>query len=77
MTYRLKGRTPTRPSKHLRLGEEGGRSESDPILNMERYLADKGLFHEGLKAGIVAAFTKDLDAAIGKARKAPLPGRLR
>ncbi len=77
MTYRLKGRTPTRPSKHLRLGEEGGRSESDPILNMERYLADKGLVHEGLKAGIVAAFTKDLDAAIGKARKAPLRGRLR
>lgn len=77
MTYRLNGRMPTRPSSRLHPAEEGGRSESDPILNMERYLADKGLFGEGLRAGISAAFTKDLDAAMGKARKAPLHGRRR
>ncbi len=77
MTYRLNGRTPTRPNRRLHPAEVDGRSESDPILNMERYLADKGLFRELLKAGIVAVFTKDLDAAMGKARKKPLPGRLR
>ena len=77
MTYRLNESSSTRQGMHPYRRTEGGRSESDPLLNMERYLADKGLFGEGLKAGIRAAFTKDLEAAIGKAGKASLRGRLR
>jgi TPP-dependent pyruvate/acetoin dehydrogenase alpha subunit len=49
---------------------------SDPILNMERYLAGKGLFSKALKARIAGAFTKELDAAIKAARKSPPPRSL-
>jgi TPP-dependent pyruvate/acetoin dehydrogenase alpha subunit len=43
---------------------------ADPILNMENYLAQKGLFRADLKSGIAAAFNIELDRAI----RAAFPG---
>ena len=37
---------------------------SDPIAAMERYLTGKGLFSEGWKKEIIAAFQHELDAAV-------------
>jgi len=37
---------------------------ADPILNMENYLAQKGLFSADLKSRIAAAFTIELHRAI-------------
>ncbi len=37
---------------------------SDPIAAMERYLTGKGLFSEGWKKEIIAAFQQELDAAV-------------
>ena len=48
----------------------------DPILTMEKYLICKGLFSEGYKAEVAAAFNKELDAAIETAKKLSLhPGQ--
>jgi|HubBroStandDraft_1064217.scaffolds.fasta_scaffold65045_2 TPP-dependent pyruvate/acetoin dehydrogenase alpha subunit len=47
---------------------------NDPILNMERYLAGKGLFSAGMKDKIMGDFNKDLDAAIRSAKR-PLKSR--
>jgi len=43
---------------------------ADPILNMENYLEQKGLFSADLKSRIAAAFTIELDRAI----RATFPG---
>jgi len=43
---------------------------ADPILNMENYLAQKGLFTADFKSGIASAFTFELDRAI----RAVFPG---
>jgi TPP-dependent pyruvate/acetoin dehydrogenase alpha subunit len=47
----------------------------DPILNMEKYLAAKKLFTPEWKQEIVAAFNRELDAAIAVARKSPVAAR--
>ncbi|HTU52233.1 MAG TPA: thiamine pyrophosphate-dependent enzyme [Acidobacteriaceae bacterium] len=39
----------------------------DPISSMERYLTGKGLFSQGLKGKIVAAFQRELDDAVDAA----------
>jgi pyruvate dehydrogenase E1 component alpha subunit len=40
---------------------------TDPVLNMEKYLAQKGLFSAEFKSRIAAAFTIELDRAIRSA----------
>jgi pyruvate dehydrogenase E1 component alpha subunit len=42
----------------------------DPILNMEQYLTQKGLFSPSLKARTITLFDKQFDAAIRLAQKA-------
>jgi pyruvate dehydrogenase E1 component alpha subunit len=44
-------------------------SGNDPIVNMETYLAGKGLFRKEFKGKIVAAFTRDLDDALESAER--------
>lgn len=43
------------------------RRAANPILNLERYLASKGLYSEQAKADVTATFTREMDAAIRKA----------
>jgi TPP-dependent pyruvate/acetoin dehydrogenase alpha subunit len=49
----------------------------DPILNMERYLAGKGLFTEGFKAEVTDRFRRELEAAIESAQGSPTQKRPR
>jgi len=46
-------------------------SPGDPIQNMERYLAGKGLFTEGFKAEVTDRFRREMDAAIESAQSSP------
>jgi len=57
--YRLSGRN-----------QPGAFSTDDPILNMEKYLARKALFTQGLKTRTISAFSKQLDTALRAAEKA-------
>ena len=59
---------------HRRADADSG---DDPILNMERYLAFKGLFDDQLKARIISAFARDMDAAIRAAAKPPTSKRVK
>jgi TPP-dependent pyruvate/acetoin dehydrogenase alpha subunit len=68
-THHLRGRSPIAAAKRRKLEKSSG-TPSDPILNMENYLAGKGLFHKKIKTGIVGNFSNDLDAAIDAVRKA-------
>ena len=68
-THHLRGRSPIAAAKR-RKPEERNATSSDPILNMENYLAGKGLFREEMKTKVVTGFSKELDAAIGAVRKA-------
>lgn len=56
------------PSKDSKAGSHRA-GRDDPILKMEKYLAGKGLFHDGLEAKIAAGFKKELGAAVKEARK--------
>ena len=57
---------------HARMGDgpsliecqTDGSDSGDPILNMERYLAGKGLFTEGFKVEVTNRFRRELEAAI-------------
>jgi TPP-dependent pyruvate/acetoin dehydrogenase alpha subunit len=49
--------------------EPEGLIDKDPILNMEKYLAGKGLFAKNLRSKITASVRKELAAAIKAARK--------
>jgi TPP-dependent pyruvate/acetoin dehydrogenase alpha subunit len=49
--------------------EEHPQSTGDPLLNMEKYLARKGLFSEESKRQIAAGFGRELDSAGKSARK--------
>jgi TPP-dependent pyruvate/acetoin dehydrogenase alpha subunit len=72
-TYRWYGHSEIDPGKY-RPAEEVERWKAyDPIVNMEKYLAGKGLYSDDLKLEIVAAFNKELDAAIEIADKSPFP----
>ena len=44
----------------------------DPILNMEKYLAAKGLFREKFKLDISSGFSKELNAALEAAERSRL-----
>lgn len=49
--------------------EDGGgkhRNKPDPISNMETYLRRKGLFQRHLRNDILAGFTKELNATLGR-----------
>jgi TPP-dependent pyruvate/acetoin dehydrogenase alpha subunit len=62
---------------HARMGDgpsliecqSDGSKSADPILNMEGYLAGKGLFTEGFKAEVTDRFRRELDAAIEVAQR--------
>jgi TPP-dependent pyruvate/acetoin dehydrogenase alpha subunit len=75
-TCRLPGRSEIdpgncRPADELEQGEA-----NDPILNMEKYLAGKGLYREELKAETAAEFARELDAAIETAERSPSTGEV-
>ena len=67
--YGADGQTGARPSGTCNSTMPSGSNGSDPILNMERYLACRGLFDKHLKSTIIAGFRKELSAAIMEARK--------
>jgi pyruvate dehydrogenase E1 component alpha subunit len=75
-THHLRGRSPIAAGKRRKPQERNG-AVCDPILNMENYLAGKGLFREEIKTGIVSRFSNELDAAIVAARKASRSTNLR
>jgi TPP-dependent pyruvate/acetoin dehydrogenase alpha subunit len=52
-------------------------SGNDPIVNMETYLAGKGLFRKEFKGEITAAFTRDLDAALESAERQTSTGKVK
>jgi acetoin:2,6-dichlorophenolindophenol oxidoreductase subunit alpha len=63
------GRGPT--LIECKMGRKRGNSKTDdPIMNMEKYLARKGLFHDELRSRIAAEFNQELDAAAGAVRGA-------
>lgn len=68
-TYDLNGHSTAAPSKRVNLVKRSG-MVSDPILNMEKYLAGKGLFRKGMNTEIVSGFSAELDAAMDAVRKA-------
>jgi pyruvate dehydrogenase E1 component alpha subunit len=65
-TYCLSGHPEVVPQPE----EVERREADDPILNMEKYLAGKGLFREDIKRQVALGFSKELDAALGAATKA-------
>jgi TPP-dependent pyruvate/acetoin dehydrogenase alpha subunit len=68
------GKLPAR-GKHTKPGKTKNDSSIDPIVNMETYLESKGLFRKELNGEIIAAFTRDLNAALKAADKPPLAGK--
>lgn len=73
--YRLSVDSQTSDGAAGRIKKLDQRVEHDPILNMERYLARKGLFNAPMKRRLKAGFKRELDAAtriceeLGKAYK--------
>jgi pyruvate dehydrogenase E1 component alpha subunit len=51
----------------------GSGQADDCILNMETYLARKGLFREEFKSEVGVGFTRELHAALGAAERGPFP----
>jgi TPP-dependent pyruvate/acetoin dehydrogenase alpha subunit len=45
-------------------GQVSSRAERDPLIHMERYLANKKLFTESWKNQLIQQFSRDLDAAV-------------
>jgi TPP-dependent pyruvate/acetoin dehydrogenase alpha subunit len=72
-TCRLPGHSEIDPG-NCRLADEPEQGKAnDPILNMEKYLAGKGLYREEFKAETAAEFGKELDVAIEAAERSPFP----
>ena len=63
-TFALQGRKSRGPGLRNKPEQVKNGAGNDPILNMETYLAGKGLFRKELKGEIIAAFTRDLDIAL-------------
>jgi TPP-dependent pyruvate/acetoin dehydrogenase alpha subunit len=72
--YDLESRSAIGSGRRRNPEQQESRKDRDPLLNMEKYLAGKGLFRRNLKAGITAGFAKDLDAAIKAVRKRQVSG---
>jgi acetoin:2,6-dichlorophenolindophenol oxidoreductase subunit alpha len=70
-TYRWYGHSEIDPANHRRPAARERRETNDPIANMEKYLDGKGLFNAEMKQTIVEGFSRELDAAIAYAKKAP------
>jgi len=80
MTHARRGNGPTFVECRPWIVEDSGRrrrASGDPIRNMEKYLAGKGLFSKQVKSGIVSAFKRELDNAsaqeMGRKRAAKKP----
>lgn len=68
---RLHGGPTLMDCKLFRCGQfDDDRSETDPVMRMERYLAARKLFSADWKRQMVRAFKAELDAASSKQRKA-------
>lgn len=72
-TYRWYGHSEIDPAKYRSAEEVEMWKAKDPIAAMERYLTGKGLFTPQWKQQITEEFTRELDAAVEVAEKAPLP----
>ena len=70
--FRLHGRSLTDSRKKRNPDEIEPWEPEDPILNMEKYLAAKGLFREKFKLDISSGFSKELNAAIEAAERSRL-----
>jgi pyruvate dehydrogenase E1 component alpha subunit len=62
-TYRLNEHSTAGSRKQAATLQMESPEDHDPILNMEKYLAGKGLFRKQLKASIAADFCEDLYGA--------------
>jgi len=72
-TYRWYGHSEIDPAKYRTAEEVEEWKAKDPIAAMERYLSGKNLFTPDWKQQITNEFTKELDAAVDFAEKAPQP----
>jgi pyruvate dehydrogenase E1 component alpha subunit len=72
-TYRWYGHSEIDPAKYRDPEEVERWKAKDPIANMEKYLAAKGLFTAEWKQEIVDGFNNELDAAIEIAEQSALP----
>jgi TPP-dependent pyruvate/acetoin dehydrogenase alpha subunit len=70
--FRLHGRSLTDSRKKRNPDEIEPWEPEDPILNMEKYLAAKGLFREKFKLDISSGFSEELNAAIEAAERSRL-----
>ena len=72
-TYRWYGHSEIDPAKYRDPEEVERWKAKDPIANMEKYLAGKGLFTPAWKQEILDGFNRELDAAIEIAEKSAPP----
>jgi TPP-dependent pyruvate/acetoin dehydrogenase alpha subunit len=69
-THRWPGYSGIAPAHHPpSSGKHAGGKADDPIISMEAYLTQKGLWSEAWKQELVKAFRKRLDAAVHSAQK--------